>query len=148
MNNFSDLLVTDRKITINLVISPISENGYPCSVIKLNDRMLFDGEVKERISFNETLGLLDPVEISIELKNKKHDQQLETAIIIDRLSIESMEIVPGFVHLSDYDNEQGQRITTNYLGFNGVWKLDINEPFYRWRHRVTGQGWLLEPIRA
>lgn len=24
-------------------------------------------------------------------------------------------------------------------------KLTINEPFYRWYHRVSGQGWLLEP---
>lgn len=23
--------------------------------------------------------------------------------------------------------------------------LSIREPFYRWRHRITGQGWLLEP---
>lgn len=25
------------------------------------------------------------------------------------------------------------------------WHLAISEPFYRWRHRVTGQGWLLVP---
>jgi hypothetical protein len=24
-------------------------------------------------------------------------------------------------------------------------RLHIPEPFYRWRHRITGQGWLLEP---
>ena len=25
------------------------------------------------------------------------------------------------------------------------WHLLIIEPFYRWRHRVTSQGWLLDP---
>lgn len=27
-----------------------------------------------------------------------------------------------------------------------IWRIHQNEPFYRWCHRVTGQGWLLEPI--
>lgn len=27
----------------------------------------------------------------------------------------------------------------------GMWRITLHEPFYRWRHRVTGQGWLLEP---
>lgn len=30
-----------------------------------------------------------------------------------------------------------------YLAVDG--KLTIPEPFYRWYHRVSGQGWLLEP---
>lgn len=27
----------------------------------------------------------------------------------------------------------------------GMWRLTLDEPFYRWRHRVTGQGWLFKP---
>lgn len=30
-----------------------------------------------------------------------------------------------------------------YLAVDG--RLTIPEPFYRWYHRVSGQGWLLEP---
>lgn len=30
----------------------------------------------------------------------------------------------------------------------GMWRMTLHEPFYRWRHRVTGQGWLLEPIKS
>lgn len=29
----------------------------------------------------------------------------------------------------------------------GSWRMTLHEPFYRWHHRVTGQGWLLEPIK-
>lgn len=28
-----------------------------------------------------------------------------------------------------------------------MWRMTLHEPFYRWRHRVTGQGWLLEPAK-
>lgn len=31
----------------------------------------------------------------------------------------------------------------SYLAADGV--LTINEPFYCWYHRVSGQGWLLQP---
>ena len=33
--------------------------------------------------------------------------------------------------------------------WNGpTWTMKLQEPFYPWRHRVTGQGWLLEPVKA
>lgn len=31
---------------------------------------------------------------------------------------------------------------------NGNWRVRHDEPFYRWWHRATGQGWLLEPLRS
>ena len=45
----------------------------------------------------------------------------------DTVIIDGIEILPKY----------------NYLAKNGV--LTIPEPFYRWYHRITGQGWLLEP---
>lgn len=43
------------------------------------------------------------------------------------VSIDGIEVLPAFWHLSE----------------NGT--LTIPEPFYRWYHRASGQGWLLEP---
>lgn len=31
---------------------------------------------------------------------------------------------------------------------DGTWNMCLDEPFYHWRHRVTGQGWLLEPVKS
>ena len=28
------------------------------------------------------------------------------------------------------------------------WILRHDRPFYQWRHKVTGQGWLLDPVKA
>ncbi len=44
------------------------------------------------------------------------------AVVIDRI-----EILPKY----------------SYMAVDG--KLIISEPFYRWYHRASGQGWLLEP---
>ena len=45
----------------------------------------------------------------------------------DTVTIDGIEVLPKYSYLVD----------------NGV--LTIPEPFYRWYHRVSGQGWLLEP---
>ncbi len=28
---------------------------------------------------------------------------------------------------------------------DGIYYFEIDQPFYQWRHTVTGQGWLLKP---
>lgn len=28
------------------------------------------------------------------------------------------------------------------------WHIHHDQPFYRWRHQVTGQGWLLDPQKT
>ena len=45
----------------------------------------------------------------------------------DCVTVDDVEILPKYRHLA----------------VNG--RLTIPEPFYRWYHRVSGQGWLLTP---
>ena len=45
----------------------------------------------------------------------------------DTVVIDGVEVLPKY----------------NYLSCDGV--LAIPEPFYCWYHRISGQGWLLEP---
>ena len=45
----------------------------------------------------------------------------------DTVSVDGIEVLPKY----------------QYLAVDGT--LKINEPFYCWLHRVSGQGWLLEP---
>ena len=45
----------------------------------------------------------------------------------DTVTVDGEEILPKY----------------QYLAVNG--RLIIPEPFYRWYHRVSGQGWLLTP---
>ena len=45
----------------------------------------------------------------------------------DTVTVDDQEILPKY----------------QYLAVDG--KITIPEPFYRWYHRVSGQGWLLTP---
>ena len=148
MKNFSDLADIDLKINISLSISPVYENGCPGACVIVNGNKFFDGLLKEKFSMSTEIDLNSPIKIEVSMKNKIYDQFKETAIIIDSLKIDKMEIVSDYVHLANYVNERKLDIKTHYLGFNGTWALEIIEPFYQWRHRVTNQGWLLIPVRA
>jgi hypothetical protein len=98
------------------------------------------------ITVDVELPLLDPFKIEIGMSDKKYNETLETAVIIRSLKIDDFEIIPNWTNLSEYQNERDINRPVSYMGYNGVWSLTVPEPFYRWRHVVTGQGWLLEPM--
>ena len=145
MKRFSDLQDIERDITVKLTLRAITHNGRPCCCVSNGDTMYFNGPVDSTMCVKFKIGLLEPMQILVCMSDKIYDERLETAIIIDSITIDDLEIVPDFLHHAEYQNDHDQDIKTNYLGFNGVWSLTIPEPFYHWRHRVTGQGWLLKP---
>ena len=145
MKYFLDLLDINPTIEINIVLTPIVDNGFPTAIIRYNNVIVFDYALRETVSIRvEHLNILDPLKISIELAHKKYNEKLETAIIINSLTIDNFEIVPNYTQLATYSNDHNSINPTNYLGFNGVWELNIPVPFYQWLHNVQGQGWLIE----
>ena len=82
------------------------------------------------------------------MSDKDYSVEKETAILIDSVIIDGLEIIPNKTHLAYYFNERNIDSPTSYLGFNGTWRLQINEPFYLWQHRIIVQGLLLLSITA
>lgn len=135
MKRYSDLLGIDTQIPVEIQLKHI---GRPDYVVVINN-IIFDNQVKIIHSIN----LLDPITIAIVLQNKIYTLDYETAIIIEKLSIDNIDIIPQYDYLADYQNDHNNNDPTHYLGFNGKWTLTIDRPFYQWLHRVSGQGWLL-----
>ena len=148
MNQFSDLLATDLAIDIEIKLQPVVQNGAPCVRIICNDCVLFDDQLQEEQMWKCSADMLGNIDLCIELSGKQYCAERETAVVIKSVKIDRFEIVPAWTHLVTYENDKNTTDPTSYLGFNGTWRLQIAEPFYRWRHRVTGQGWLLEPTTA
>ena len=145
MNSILDLSVIEHTVLFCAVLRPIYQSRPPHVDIILNDRLLFSGNLYGAYTIQTTLPLLDSIRFEVGLRDKVYDEQDETAVIIDQLDIENFSFIPNYTHWCKYTNDHGFDTPTNYLGFIGVWRLIINEPFYRWHHRVTDQGWLLEP---
>ena len=146
MKNFSDLLAINADIEIKISVTPICNNGNPRCRILINDQVCYDDVLSGAQHLSSRVGLNDAICITVEMSDKVYSQERETAVVIDQIAIDGFDLIPDCTHLAHYENDQSvQTGPVSYLGFNGTWTLDIKEPFYRWRHRVTGQGWLLEP---
>jgi hypothetical protein len=130
MKTYSDL--TDTDIQIQIEFETIG-----------NPEFLVNGSVLEQNNLTYCVKLLTPFSITIELYNKHYTTEYETAVIINRLSIDNIEIIPRYDYLAEYVNDHNHNSPTNYIGFNGKWTLTIDRPFYQWLHQITGQGWLL-----
>lgn len=154
MKNFYDQQDINN-LKINLILSPVIDKDYPDITVKItttlsndswdNTTILHEGFLTEKTKFEHEQELLRSFKISIELKNKNYIASPKTAISIDSFKIDDFEIVPNWTQLANYTNINNVSTPTSHLGFIGTWSLSIHEPFYRWHHRITGQGWLLKP---
>ena len=144
MKNFLELLDIEP-INIELAINPVFDLFAPEVAIKINDQILFAGTMNSTMQFKVQHKLRDTIKISVELINKKYSLEHETAVLINHVVIDNIKVIPKHVDQSVYINDHNYTQPTNYMGFNGIWSLDINRPFYQWLHVATAQGWLLEP---
>jgi len=147
MKNFLDQLdIEQHCVTVTVNLQVIGNNGFPGASIRVNQDVVEYVQLLTTVKHQFKIGLKDSIEIEISMMGKEYSQTQETAVIIESVNIDGFEIVPNWTHLAVYNSERGLQGPTSYLGFNGSWKLTIDRPFYQWRHLVTGQGWLLEPI--
>lgn len=142
MKNFSEVTATRSRLKIALWLRPV---GEPWAVIKSCDDLIFNGIIKDDICLDVDHDLMTPLSLSIELKDKTYSLDHETAIIVNKITVDDISIIPEMSHHFHYENDHGFTDPTCYLGFNGIWRLDTQQCFYRWWHRATGQGWLLSP---
>lgn len=142
MNNFLDLLDIDHTLDIMLHLEPV---GSPRVCVTVNLEKIWQGTLTNSTVLMHQLPLMSHCQIVVELIDKDYAVDSTSAVVVTQLKIDDFEIVPNWTQMVNYCNDRNYCDPTNYLGYNGQWKLDINQPFYHWHHDVTGQGWLLRP---
>jgi len=145
MKTFYDLQDIETDITVIIKLCPICDNGNPLTKVCVNNRVLHNDILSNKITLTDTINIHSPVHISVTLSNKVYSSELETALIIDSISCDDIELIPKCLHTVVYNNDHNQSGTTNYLGYNGTWSLDISIPFYHWYHQLSGHGLLIYP---
>jgi len=140
MKTYLDLQDIDTDLNLSIRLRPI---GNPNIWVKVNHDLIGYTRLSESIQLDYQIGLLDNIDIRIELHAKEYNNINETAIIIDNISVDNIVIIPKYDYLAKYVNDHNFKNPTNYLGFNGKWTLTIDQPFYHWLHQHSGQGWLI-----
>jgi hypothetical protein len=140
MKTYSDLLDIDSRLHLHIELEPV---GTPDVAVSVNDIVDDYPGLSNNIILDYYIDLLDLFSINIELRNKHYTTEYETAVIIKQLSVDNIELIPKYDYLAEYINDHNNNNPTSYMGFNGKWTLTIDQPFYHWLHKQSGQGWLI-----
>jgi hypothetical protein len=145
MHNYLKTLDTKQLLKAKIKFQPIFDNGLPHLEVECNGVHKYNNDLGHTLAIYINFGILEPFTLNIAMTGKKYSAEKETAIVIEEFVIDGFDVVP-YLNQASYSNDQNYNGgTSNYLGFNGIWSFKINEPFYNWLHRNTGQGWLLTP---
>jgi hypothetical protein len=137
--NFSDLRDTDPQLTVSLRLTLV---GEPQGEIQIGSwRCALTDHVQHAVS------MLEPLVIAVILRDKTYQENHEVAVVIDTIEIGSWHMTDAYNHLACYQNDRDGHPHARYLGFNGVWRLEIDQPFWLWHHDHTGQGMLIQPVK-
>jgi hypothetical protein len=74
-------------------------------------------------------------------ENIENDYVADAAIVIDHITIDGIDISPILIHTASYThktNGQTETITTeytNFIGFDGTIRFQIQTPIFKWLYR-------------
>ena len=143
MKNFSELLATDLELDFKLELAPF--HSALDVAVWLNGQLAYDDLLTKDFEYSAQLSLLNPISIRICVQGKDYALDSQSAVLIKSIRIDDFDLIPNWTQLSSYTNDHNYTDPTTHLGFNGEWQYNIPEPFYQWKHKITGQGWLLTP---
>ena len=92
-------------------------------------RMRLNGHLISDIDTTYTVGLFSTVDLKCTVIDPNGG-----AVEIKLLEINGQEVLPKYQHLACPQ--------TAWIDQAGIWQFTIDQPFYPWYHRISGQGWV------
>ena len=142
---------------IEVLISQQSFRGYPTCHVRCNDQIQSHTiDCPTWVIFNLELTTSDTVSLSVEhygktIKDTDVEGNRDTAIIIEEIRINGIsdqKFIWAGRYRPDYPAHYEPKATElkniSYLGFNGIWKLDISAPLFTWIHQIQDLGWIYD----
>ena len=145
------------KVKLEVLLKPIINNRYPSAHIRFNGKQQtieLSSDTWYEFEFEGPYG--SNLKLEIEHYGKLNaDTNLVTgadlAIVVDQIKINGIAS-PKFVWAGIYKpvyplhliNEPLELTYSSYLGWNGVWSLDLTLPAFTWIHNIENLGWIYD----
>lgn len=142
---------TDHKVKLAIALTPVIGLAPPEVLISVPEKSyqnILNRDQRFEIEFTASTASW----LKIELINKSNLDHA-TAVIIDKIEFFGISH-PKFIWQAQYrpvypepwfsqQNPKPPEIVTNtnYLGWNGVWRLDFGVPVFTWMHQIQNLGW-------
>lgn len=117
MNNFLDLTAINTSNQLEVIVELALHNN-PEYIFSVNDIAVT--ETNATLYFD----LLDNLKFDCDVKLG--------AVEIVNIQVNNQTILPLYLN----------RASPPTSWITGIWEFCINEPFYVWVHKITGQGWI------
>lgn len=144
-------MTTEHLVKLSVVLTPVLGPAAPHVVVSVPAYSVETQLTHSRqfeFEFVDSTGW-----IKVDLVHKS-DQDQHQAVIIDNIKFFGISD-PRFVWLGQYTPDYPkiwfsqqhptparQLTNTDYLGWNGTWKLDFAVPVFTWIHQVQNLGWI------
>jgi len=144
-------MVTNLQFAITL--KPVGyENTWPEVYLKIDEELQDVGVLTEERAYNFDVELEDGAHcITVGFTNKEDadtiaiDNEIiaDKAIIVENITIEGYEF-KDFLYRGVYYPAGRWHSNSNYLSWNGEWKLEFTTPIFTWLHQTQHLGWIYE----
>ena len=144
-------------IRVSVLLKPIWFNRKPTGRISIGTTVReFVLEQATWFDLDVTGSLGDTITLTIEQYGKTVRDTVvatgqDTAIVIDQIKLNGLtnpEFIWHGVYRPDYPPHypaaEAVLYKHTYLGWNGVWTLDMNLPIYTWIHKTLNLGWIYD----
>jgi hypothetical protein len=140
-------------LQFSITVKPIGyDDCWPEFYLKINDQLQDSGKLWEQRTYNFDVELEDGNHnIVVGFTNKTDaDTQVvddkivnDKAVIVEKISIEGYEF-EDFLYRGVYYPIGRWHSTSNYLSWNGEWRLEFTTPIFTWLHQTQHLGWIYE----
>ena len=142
-------MATNLKFSIT--IEPVGyDNRWPEYYVKIDNDLQDRGRLTDTATYNFDVTLEDgPHTIAVGFTNKLPDDTVATdnkivadkAVVVRTIIIEGYELA-DFIYRGRYYPEDRPVMESNYLSWNGEWRLDFTTPIFTWIHETQQLGWI------
>lgn len=140
-------------LQFSLTLQPVGyDHRWPEFYLKIDDRLQDSGQIKEQREYNFDIQLNDGKHsITVGLLNKIDTDTIvvddkivnDMALVVQKIVIEGYEF-DDFLYQAVYSPIQREQSHSNYLSWNGEWRLDFTTPIFTWLHQTQHLGWIYE----
>lgn len=143
------------KVTVDVLLRPVINQRGPSLQVRFGQQQI-SVELAEPTWYRfETSGDANTtVRLEVEHYGKQDaDTDVKTgadlAVVVEEIKVNGVSS-PRFVWAGVYRPNYPQHLTDqpkelkycNYLGWNGIWELDITLPSFTWIHHIENLGWI------
>jgi len=145
MLTYLELQAIDYAPLVEIKMSPLVGGDWPLVSVYINHTPVMMQRVWETMTVRHYAEARSKFYITVMVENydvpKRSHDLFATGIDFEGIWVDGQEVTAWVLQHSNMKLSM-----PNQINSGSRWEFDSVVPFYHWLHKVSGQGWLLQPM--